>query len=756
MEIPVDKLNIIEKDYDEFKKSAHYEERKKQLEFSNFAKSLIETVVQKKQITNKDLTAFIQIFGYGSKHNNVKKYISSLNLEESFSTDIFDKFVESGQTGFTGIGKAAIKGLTSNQLKVVHTFLKKILESNPKDKIKIIVSEFEKSSIPQVTYGIYSPWLYYIHPDICPIVVGPVKQYLKELGWNGKNYLDAWNMLEQINQAINVQDYGFFDAFIYDNSNKSNYWLFIVPKSYEDGNLWDYCKEHSLAAMQYQKGSESDHSVTVNINQIEKIQVEDKVIVYLNDNTIGGIGRVAKSFYENTSNDNGFGGSFGQRIDIEWLTDKFEVGFKDLKTSLKKFPKNLSFKTIHEIDREDFDKIFKFVDKGIIEDKMALIDELSLSSEINLLLKKKQIILYGPPGTGKTYNTKEQSVRITVLGSGISESLNRDEINQQYDDIKKKEQIEFVTFHPSYSYEEFVEGITIDVDPSGKPSEQLNYKLKQGIFKQMVIRALGASIDTDVTTDSLGTILQKYREEISSFVNEYETQKEKAEAIKDWWNDKPRFVLIIDEINRGDMSKIFGELITLLEADKRIGMENELTVKLPYSQEEFVIPPNLYVIGTMNTADKSIALIDVALRRRFGFIEMSPNLEILRNEYINKNKEILEDEGVLDGLELSIKSLEFINQRIANDPSVGRDKQIGHSFLFKVQTKNDLILVWKNEILPLLEEYYYGQYSKINELLFNSASDSKWLNKTNGISDFETYESLIDFLGKVHKVDKNE
>ncbi|MDD4497501.1 MAG: AAA family ATPase [Methanosarcinaceae archaeon] len=330
--------------------------------------------------------------------------------------------------------------------------------------------------------------------------------------------------------------------------------------------------------------------------------------------------------------------------------------------------------------------------------------------------------------------------------------MNQEEINRQYEELKNKGQLEFITFHPSYSYEEFVEGITIDVDPSGKPTEQLNYKLKQGIFKQMVIRALIAVVEEGETTDSLGQLLQKYREKIRSFDNEYDTQKERVEAIKDWWADKPRFVLIIDEINRGDISKIFGELITLLEADKRLGMENEVTVTLPYSQEEFCIPPNLYVIGTMNTADKSIALIDVALRRRFGFIEMSPDLEVLRKEHINKNKKELEEEGVLDGLELSVESLKNINERIAADPTVGRDKQIGHSFLFKVQTQNDLILVWKNEILPLLEEYYYGQYSKINELLFNSASDSPWLNKTSGISDFETYEDLINFLDKVYKV----
>jgi 5-methylcytosine-specific restriction protein B len=179
-------------------------------------------------------------------------------------------------------------------------------------------------------------------------------------------------------------------------------------------------------------------------------------------------------------------------------------------------------------------------------------------------------------------------------------------------------------------------------------------------------------------------------------------------------------------------------------------MENELTVKLPYSQEEFAIPPNLYVIGTMNTADKSIALIDVALRRRFGFMEMSPDFGVLRKEHIEKNSEALKNEGVYDGLEKSIDALEIINNRIAADPSVGRDRQIGHSFLFKVQTQSDLILVWKNEILPLLEEYYYGQYSRINELLFQKADDTSWLSQNEGIKDFAEYEDLNAFLDEVN------
>jgi 5-methylcytosine-specific restriction protein B len=131
-------------------------------------------------------------------------------------------------------------------------------------------------------------------------------------------------------------------------------------------------------------------------------------------------------------------------------------------------------------------------------------------------------------------------------------------------------------------------------------------------------------------------------------------------------------------------------------------------------------------------------------------MEMSPDFGVLRKEHIEKNSEALKNEGVYDGLEKSIDALEIINNRIAADPSVGRDRQIGHSFLFKVQTQSDLILVWKNEILPLLEEYYYGQYSRINELLFQKADDTSWLSQNEGIKDFAEYEDLNAFLDEVN------
>jgi len=297
----------------------------------------------------------------------------------------------------------------------------------------------------------------------------------------------------------------------------------------------------------------------------------------------------------------------------------------------------------------------------------------------------------------------------------------KNELDEHYVQFCEEKRINFITFHPSYSYEEFVEGISVKLSDAGVKGGEIGYFLKPGIFKEMCKRALGAAVnipDADIEK-------QTWKEIYDYYCNNRPVD----------FNAAQKYVLIIDEINRGDIAKLFGELITLLEDDKRIGKKNEIIVELPASGDKFGVPPNLYIIGTMNTADRSIALLDVALRRRFGFVEMNPDFGILKKEHIEKNESLLKENKVFELLNKSIIAIELINEKICIDPVIGRDRQIGHSFFFKVLTNNDLVMVWRYEVLPLLEEYCYGDYKKINRILFNLDSDSEWITEAKGIQE---------------------
>ncbi len=269
-------------------------------------------------------------------------------------------------------------------------------------------------------------------------------------------------------------------------------------------------------------------------------------------------------------------------------------------------------------------------------------------------------ILYGPPGTGKTYNTIIKAMEIigTIKINYDKEHnvLNYEELQEEFNKLKQSKQIEFITFHQSYSYEEFIEGIKPDV----KIKDNIVYKIEKGIFKEICLKANS--------------------------------------------DPKNNYVLVVDEINRGNISKIFGELITLIEEDKRIGNKHELKLTLPYSKESFGIPNNLYIIGTMNTSDRSIASVDIALRRRFKFIEMMPKSKLVADISIKDDN--------------SFKDIfEALNEKITI--LLDRDHQIGHSYFMqnKIKSIDDLKNIWFDEILPLLNEYFYNDWDKLQALL---------------------------------------
>ncbi len=423
----------------------------------------------------------------------------------------------------------------------------------------------------------------------------------------------------------------------------------------------------------------------------------------------------------------------------------------------------------------------------------------------------KNMILYGPPGTGKTYNTAIYAVAICT-GKSIEEVRERPykEVMDEYNKLKKAGRIVFTTFHQSYGYEEFIEGIKPIVDQTKK---EVGYTVEPGVFKKFcddaktiqsnetgtLINAqaqiwkltimsgemnpvkqecfhegnarMGFDYDTsdarafveDVaigdiilsfktrkTIDGIGVVTGDIEEltsketyqlsrkvtwlatnidenitsingdkllhrmtfakapnmqlkDILDVAKKYSLNEKATEVVE---NEEP-YVFIIDEINRGNISKIFGELITLIEGTKRAGMEEAASAVLPYSGDTFSVPSNVYILGTMNTADRSIALMDTALRRRFQFIEMLPDANVLRKIGADK----VEDLDVA-------AMLETINERITF--LYDREHTIGHAFFTKLAKDSSIHVlssIFEECVIPLLQEYFYEDYQKIQLVL---------------------------------------
>lgn len=283
-------------------------------------------------------------------------------------------------------------------------------------------------------------------------------------------------------------------------------------------------------------------------------------------------------------------------------------------------------------------RVYNLVEEWKSANGMELIEE-----SVKLLKEKKNIIFQGAPGTGKTYTTASV---IVEMKREYMPDMSRQEVMEKYNNMVNDGFVEFTTFHQSLDYEDFVEGLKPIVKEG-----HVTYNVEPGIFKKICIK-----------------------------------------ASNDPGNN---YFLIIDEINRGNVSKIFGELITLLELDKRKGSVNAISAILPYSKETFGIPDNLYIIGTMNTTDRSVGTIDYALRRRFAFLTVKANESIVSRQNGDVGKK-------------AVDYFRKVYEHLKNYPSGDidlDDLMIGHSY-FIADSIPQLELKWKYEVLPLLEEYY--------------------------------------------------
>lgn len=511
----------------------------------------------------------------------------------------------------------------------------------------------------------------------------------------------------------------------------------------------------------------------------------------------------------------------GRRLAVSWQKD-----FKPFKLDGRGAYRSTISQVRH---KENIDLIFGNSPKS---EKLSLsFDEKDLQDKFPL-----NQILFGPPGTGKTYNTIKYAVSIIdgINTEAVDKYYNdRIALKNRFDELVKDGQIQFVTFHQSFSYEDFIEGIKPDFEDE---NPEIKYVITDGIFKRISIDAKydalikNQAVDdmipskaelfdslyeeiisdywenisedeldftiysknslelkiVDVTQNNnikikhegsekgheyivsrnrllklflhfdsidsvtnaskqfrdiiggmnssaywavLNILFEKYTHVTRKTDNSISTYPSNSDLFSDDselhassinYDDKKevleslyssaetlngilpnKFVLIIDEINRGNISQIFGELITLIEEDKRFRNPESLEITLPYSKKRFSVPSNLYIIGTMNTADRSVEALDTALRRRFSFVEMPPKPDLLSKKTIG---------------EISLeKLLDTLNKRI--EKLLNKDHQIGHAYFLNVNSIEDLRFTFFNKIIPLLQEYFYGDYAKIGLVL---------------------------------------
>jgi len=594
-----------------------------------------------------------------------------------------------------------------------------------------------------------------------PILQNAVKgidslKYLKA-GNQGTNFSSSKTEFETLLNMAKETDKDGKKYWLYAPGQNANFW----DEVYDQGIMalgWDRLgdlnqykdKEQITKRLQMLEATDSSkkNDATANYEFKNVLSIGDIIICKKGRTELLGYGIVASEYFYDETRKN-----LKSCRKVEWK----KRGNWKLSYSLPL--KTLTDVTDYPSEHPDFEKYFEELMNEMGGDIDPIIQKSSHSS-LNL-------ILFGPPGTGKTYSTIEHAIKIADPGFFEENGANRKKLTSRFrellfDPATEKGQIAFVTFHQSMSYEDFIEGIkpiTPDADTG-----QIAYEITPGIFKRLVkaASAQGGNFvekiewlknecseadnkpplkintgSSEFTVSYRGgkTFRIKPKESVNKQtdypasidnIRRIHEGASRSEVYNPTYvvgilqylysngltkeNSKRRdasqsYVLIIDEINRGNISQIFGELITLLEPDKRLDAKESLEIILPYSKEKFGVPSNLYIIGTMNTADRSVEALDAALRRRFTFEEMPPRYDLP------------ELDTIVVGYPLK-EILYKINVRL--EKLLDKDHKIGHSYFMFPGTNNpvsSLIDSFYKNIIPLLQEYFFGDYGKIGLVL---------------------------------------
>ncbi|SFW90384.1 McrB family protein [Chitinophaga sancti] len=840
--------------YSTFKTSEAYKQRMAQKTIVPVFRAIIWEVLKNEMLTNQHLTDLIQIFKFNCSNENFDNKLGALIADESVRKKLSEQAYKIGESGYTNAGKTGISGLSSKQLLVIRQFLLDAYKIKSKQDAIDLCNAFDNKNIPQVKKGIYSPWLYYINPEMFPIVNNSHQNFKKWLGLSNY-YPTSIQEYHEINSLIQETDFGGLDYFAHHLSKdgklnlrrvhylngsrlyKISHGVFVKRTDFVKSGIIKVLEQNNWISLSRYTGKGAGEAFE------HDLKIGDFVyLCYGGDKMIA----VAKVISDAKPFNDEYAALLGDEEE-EWIYREIEPLYFPVDSNisgLKSFrsqtmPSGNS--TFWEIKPGDLD----YLNENLFIPKMNLEflkskDETSESNgderdDQNFKIMFLNTILFGPPGTGKTFHSVSHSVAI-VENKGIDSILaeDREEVKRRFDLYTKDGQIVFCTFHQSMNYEDFIEGIK-PIEPTSE-GEQLYYAVEDGIFKKICTEAsfsyvrktanaetekvLDFSAEYDNFLDSINeqfskgkkielptrsggkltvegvsdrnniwvrhidgnrpytvskrrlaklsqafpalndvtNINKQFRTEIggsnssaywsilnairkrSSDLNDksnntivgkeysYEDKKEIIESLTaENYNveNQKRFVLIIDEINRGNVSNIFGELITLIEDDKRLGKDEALKAKLPYSKDSFGVPPNIYIIGTMNTADRSIEALDTALRRRFSFVPKMPEESTL---------------GLTtDGIDLS-KILQTINTRLR--VLKDNDHTIGHAWFWNVTDIKGLKKIYDNKILPLLQEYFYNDYEKLGLVLGDAFFKKQMQINSNIFASFSGGNSL--------------
>jgi hypothetical protein len=690
--------------YQNFRKDYTQEKRQNLEIFTKWAFDVI-TETLKNPLKNEYLQGLIHILKFNATNNTVDSYLKKIIKEKNIQKQLFKRFENLPIKGITNAGKTGIQGLTGRELNIIRDFLKNAIEVKSVDRALKLVEEYDNKKIPQITAGIYSPWLYYLNPYIFPIKVSPQKIFLEWAEQSTDSYPVAIELFHEVAEIVGEKNMGVLDAFNYNTEFYDN------------------------------------HELTSNINSLKMIHTK-------NLNTI-------------LYGPPGTGKTYSMQKLIEQMNLKKQIIAKE--PDYRNFVSGYHWWELLAIVLFDLKQasVPEMLEHKLIKSKLATSNiqhspqRLWSTLQLHTVENCPNVKLKNRHGELIFFKETNSSWRLDNVTDFTGQFPYLIEEWETFKNSEIKESLHknylFTTCHQSLSYEDFIEGIkpVLSENETGDGLDRgIQYQIRKGLFYQACEKA--AQIAGYSTLEEALAVSQEERK--ITFTNAIAQNK--------------IYAIFLDEINRTNVSAVFGELITLIEDDKRLGGDNEIAdTILPYSQTAFGIPANLYLIGTMNTADRSVEALDTALRRRFVFEQMMPQPELLSPKTMivrmlnspesinyewedepyrkiadrlyellgtNKSIEVKLDDWVEEEGEWNIKHLNHINENDFTGINLEKllikinyriqklldaDHQIGHAFFMNVLSIEQLYNIFYQKIIPQLQEYFYGDFGKIGLVL---------------------------------------